>query len=351
MALLVFNGCAQNIWKDSLKTTVHLTKFKQKKKVVRAEYGRVIMYFNQLDYLKTEVAADTIVVTPKYFDDTAIAHLLKKGKVKIFRRSDSSIIETITHHLHRVGSTCDRQFEFEDGKIFFQELEIIGLMDDLYSFNVIDDSSNVKTDTTITAVNKFEYKEEFPDFSDINRIKIKDYLPVSPFTYYVYNDNNGYGELDTNQCKTAVLQNQNIFYFAECYNKYDIVSIGTTMFGGGIYFYKNDSLFTIEADYEKEIPEKELTDAILLLPPSMIPGDSITCNFGDYSKKLKFSYLKKEDIKIGTIVHHDCIKLKVIEQWPETNYLGYIWFKKNTGLIKWMRSTSRIDEMIDIFTK
>lgn len=336
---------AQSAWIDTVKTPVNLKGFKLTNKVVKAEYGKVIMYFNQIDYLKRKVKEDTFRITPKYFSEQTIADLLKEGRVKIVRRSDDSVETEITHYLKQDGSTCDRIFELHDGVDFFFHLEIIGIMD-AYAPSISDTVNSTEKDTT-TQVKEFAYADELADITDTARIKIKDYFPSKPSFHYVYNDNNGYGELDTNICKSVKLNRKDIFYFAECYNKFGIVSIGTTMFGPGIYFYQNDSLFTIEADYEEDIKEKKLGDAALLIPALIKPGDSSILDLG--MNKQVFTYLKREDLKIGNITHKDCIKLKIKEYWPHTIYIGYVWLKKGFGLVKWMRSTGLIEELVGSF--
>ena len=115
----------QSVWKDTLKTSVNLKNFKLSNKVVQAEYGKVVMYFNQADYLKTKVSADTVKVTPKYFSNEVIVDLLKKGRVKIIKRSDNAVESKIIHYLKQYGSTCDRIFELKNGVHFFQNSETL----------------------------------------------------------------------------------------------------------------------------------------------------------------------------------------------------------------------------------
>ena len=216
----------------------------------------------------------------------------------------------------------------------------------VFTWNISDSVGSAKKASPIQ-LEKFEYPEEYPDNIDTTRIKIKDYFPFKPSFHYVYNDNNGYGELDTIICKSVKLISNNVFYFAECFNKFDVVSIGTTMFGPGIYYYQNDSLFTITADYEKNIKEKELGDPALLIPASIKPGDSSGLDL--VTHKQVFTFLTKEDLTIGEVIYKDCIKLKIKEYWPETIYIGYVWLKKDFGLIKWMRFTGLVEEMVGAF--
>jgi hypothetical protein len=339
----------QGILTDTLPTSVNLTGFSPGKKVVKAEYGKVIMYFSQKDYLGKITDKDTVRITPKYFDDYTISKLLKRGRVKIFRRSTSSFQDSIRHRIKQYGSTADREFEFTDGTHFFMNLEVVGIMGAIYFSQP--DLLNPQKKEIIIPKKEFEYDEEFAETNDTTSIKIRDYFPIKSKGYYVYDPNNSYGETDTNQCRTEILRGQDIFYFADCYAKFGIASIGTEMFGKGIYFYRNDSLFTIEADYEKDIHEKELKDALLLLPSYMKPGDSVTLNSSQLNKKV-ITYLFKDNLETKGKVYKDCIKIKIISYWDSgTIYLSYVWLKKDIGMIKWMRETGRIDEFINFFYK
>lgn len=331
----------QPVLSDTLPITVDLTKFQPREKIVKAEYGKVIMYFNQIDYLGTETAADTVRVTPKYFDERAISRLLKKGQVRIWRRSTKTFLQTFNHRLEDWSAMGVRIFEFEYGKSFFFLVE--------RRYSLIHDivwADSLQEKKKIVPKREFAYKEESPDFTDKTAIKIRDYFPVEPCRYYVYNDiANQYGETDTNQCRVSKLQGYDIFYFAECYSKFSIISIGTKMFGSGIYFYRNDSLFTIDANYEKDIPKKELKNAVLLLPDYMKPGDSVVS--ATDRETTVITYLSRDDLQIKNTLHKDCIKLKIIDSYRETVYISYVWLKKGVGMIKWMRSSGRIDELLD----
>lgn len=335
---------------DTLPVTVDLSRFIPNKKIVKVEYGKVIMYCNQADYLGKEAEQDTVRITPKYLNDDIIADLLEKGRVRVWRRSTENFEDSIRHQLKQVVSMASRWFKFNDGTNFFSQLEIIGIYGAI-SFDTRHRSKNKKK-KKIIQVKEFEYEEEFADTKDTMRIKTRDYFPVLPSQYYIYDPNNGYGETDTNQCRTIVLQGKEIFYFAECYSPNEIISIGTEMFGSGIYFYRNDSLFTIDADYEQDIYEKDLSDAAILLPAYIKPGDSLTVANNNWKswKREVLTYLRHEDIIVKDRSYQDCIKIKILTYYDDSIYLEYIWLKKNVGLIKWMRATGRIDELIGFFT-
>ena len=343
--LLFQQGKGQTVLSDTLPVTVYLSKFHLQQKVVRAEYGRAVMYFNQQDYLGKETDTDTLRITPKYFESSTIAELLTKGRAAIYRRSTHSFEDSITHRLKQYGSMADREFSFADGLSFFSNLERIGIMN-----AIIYDTpkkSKKKKAVTPTREKKFEYAEEFPDLKDTAAVTMRNYLPADTSRYYVYDLNNGYGEKDTNQCRAALVEGQAVFYFADCYAKYGIASIGSQLFGKGIYFYRHDSLFTIEAEYENDIPQKKIKEALPLLPARIVPGDSIMIH--SFWTRTVITCLAHEDLQIKNILHPDCIKLKILEYWDDTIYLSYVWLQKGVGMVKWMRPSGSVYELIDHF--
>ncbi|HXC05284.1 MAG TPA: hypothetical protein VNZ86_11065, partial [Bacteroidia bacterium] len=173
------------------------------------------------------------------------------------------------------------------------------------------------------------------------------YFPVNPLLHAVYDlKDQTYGYLDTVGCFVFNLQGQPVFCFPNLgYPKYPSPDIAYTSFGQGVFFYRNDSLFTLEASFVDQIREKQIRDARLILPARMSPGDSIRLDLG--MNKQVYTYLYKEDVTIKGRIYKDCIKIKMIEYWPETIYLGYIWLGNQIGVVKWMRTTGRTDELVN----
>jgi len=344
---LLFLAQKEGIWTDTLATTVDLTHFKNNKKVVEVIYGKAIMFFNQSDYYNKELDKDTVKVTPKYFNDNAITELLKSGLVVIIRRSDNSITPSISHKMVQYGSMVQREFSFMDGEHFFSHLEIFGLYHPPY----VVDSKNVKKSKAKKIIPKkeFTYPEEYADLSHKERISIKDYFPAIEGRYYAYHLPENYDETDTLKCKTAVLQKQKIFYFADDgFTKYpESINVSHNVFGEGLFFYRNDSCFTIECDTEKDISEKQIKDAYLVFPPHMNTGDSVS--YKPRPERKVYTLLKREDVSVGNKTYKDCLKFKLLTYWPDVIYIEYFWLKQDVGMVKWLRSTGRIDELVKYF--
>lgn len=349
---------AQGVWKDTLRTYVDLSHFNLGKKVVEAPYGRAIMYFSQKDYLGEEETADTVKVLPRFFKEYLMSKLMKEGKVRIIKRENDSVAVRISHRMVQCVSTVSRVFEFQDGTPFFQLLEITGL----YGALVLDTSGS-KEQSKITPKKDFKEPEEFPNLNDKEKIKFRDYFPIDTAINYVYSsDWDNYQDKDTIGCKEAIYEGQKIFYFPyEGYESYDLVDIQTTMFGEGIYIYRNDSLFIVEAEDESDLkPDTSglllfdvphIKDARLLMPVYMTPGDSIVVYRGydtdPIKKKQVYTYLTQHKIKIRDSIYKNCIKFKVINYSYLEITISYIWFCKGIGMVKWTRETGRTDELVN----
>lgn len=339
---------AQTIWPDTLRTFVKLGQYDLGNKIVLADTRRVIMFFRQSDYFGKETTQDTVKTSPRYFNDHKINDLLKQGKVRIIRKLTNSEVYEINHRLVQYASECDREYEFSDGVSFWRQKEIIGI----YNPYVYQKPDSIELERRVKIVPKKDFDpdfEEFPDRTQNHRFRISEYFPEKIRITYLYKIGGGYYEyIDTIGHKSSKIDKQNVFYFPYLgYSKFKSINTKTTMFGDGGYFYKNDSLFTLEVEYEQDLIKKSIKNAKLLFPAEMSIGDSINIEYGYYRKTLTF--IKKESIIAGSREYEDCVKIKIITYWPNTIYISYVWLKKDIGMVKWVRDTGRIDELVNTF--
>lgn len=343
---LTANAGAQQKHTDTLPVKVDLSRFHNNKKVVKAELWKAVIYFNQHDYLGKELREDTIRITPKYLEESVVNKLLEKGRARIFRRETGEWVKGIVHQLHTAYSLGIRRFEFMDGDPFFSQVEYRYSI--MWNFNIGDSAKTETIKKKEVQVKDFAAPEEYPDLTDTALLRIRDYYPLVEGRNYISRvPDNIFGETDTTKCRVTNLQGREVYYFAECYSRYDLYAIDITQFGEGLYYYRYDSLFTIEADYEKDIQEKELQDAVLLLPAVMKAGDSTVSD--NIFRRRVITMLRKEEIKAGNKLYNDCIKLKILDYYPGTVYIEYVWLCRNIGQVKWMRGTGRVDEVVNWF--
>lgn len=345
LLLLPFIAAAQPKHTDTLPVKVNLSRFHNAKKVVKAEYGKAILYLDQRNYLGKEMKEDTVRITPKYLEEAKLSELLKKGKARIFRKETGAFVNAIVHQLHVTYTMGIRRFEFTDGDPFFAEVEYHYSI--MWNYSVADTAKPAEIKKKIP-VKEFATEEEFPSLADTVAVRIRDYYPlVADRNFITQVPYNSYGETDTTKCRVTSLQGQQLYYFVECFSKFGVYSVDVTQFGHGLYFYRHDSLFTIDADWEDDIPEKDTAEAVLLLPAVMKAGDSIVA--ADGFKRRVITLLRHEELTIGDKVYKDCIKLKILDYYDDTIYLEYVWLCKDLGQVKWMRGTGRVDELVGWF--
>jgi hypothetical protein len=90
----------------------------------------------------------------------------------------------------------------------------------------------------------------------------------------------------------------------------------------------------------------ELSKAVFaeLFPEKILVQETYTVKDGEETRKYIFTGFEKIEIKNRKI--DSCLKLVVEQQWPENKYTDTVWFRKNVGVVKWMRSTGRVEELI-----
>lgn len=313
-------------------TVIDLSQFKLSNKVVIAEYGKVRMFFNQQDYFNSVSIEDTVIVTPKYFDHYRITELLTFGEGMVFSRSEKEFQKSIITYNQQVGSMLMKNFKLNDGTAFFSDCIAYGLEPEWKTMKFDSTFFNAAVSETPSpkrcafTTKDFEFPDEHADLNDKKAVKIREYFPMKPSQHLVFDYRNSYGEKDTIICKTAILDDLEIFYFAEKRFGSKLVSVGTSMFGNGLYFYSNDTLYRREVEYEEDIflsKEEDMfghgpEEKMMLLPPTMVPGDSIV--FEDDFCTKSYIYLKKENLTIGNTEYKDCIKLKIYSHYDDTIY-------------------------------
>jgi hypothetical protein len=80
-----------------------------------------------------------------------------------------------------------------------------------------------------------------------------------------------------------------------------------------------------------------------LFPRKIVLDSIYKQQHGDDRRKYIFD--KLEDVSIKGKLLPACLKLTIIQDWPTERYVDTVWFQKNTGVVKWLRSTGRLEEI------
>ena len=329
------------ILSDTIPVLVDISKNSIDTKIIKVPFGKVIFFFSQKDYLKKEIKQDTLLILPENLNMDNLNQILKEGKAKVYRISNASFIKRYTHRLKQYASMADREFYFEneDENVFFMLPEIYGLIPTLsYSLKDSLEQATDKINSKLKPTEKeYAYIEEFPNFNDTTRIKIKEYFPLNQKNLIIYKEYGNSNEYkDTLKTEFTILQDIKAYYFNEYEYPYSSVNmISNNMVGWpGLYYYQNDSLYGIEIDYDSEIKniKSPKSKSEVFLPKYIQVGDSIVKD--SKSNKKVTTYLGLTDITIDKLTYKDCAKFKLITHWKTTSYLSYFWLHKGSGLIR-----------------
>ncbi len=145
----------------------------------------------------------------------------------------------------------------------------------------------------------------------------------------------------------------NGFYFVEK-DRFEKLSshasIYANMFGLGLYSKENNKLYTTRCDFVRELDSISPSEKQTMLTFPLKKGDKKVlhaCKFVNYSLlriQLTVVDFQTVDVPIGTF--ENCAKIKIEEIWPWTKHVGYAWLAENIGLVKWIRTTGRVDELV-----
>lgn len=129
----------------------------------------------------------------------------------------------------------------------------------------------------------------------------------------------------------------------------DLYYIDHNIFFNGACQYRADGLYVAETEEEARVPELKENDFRLLFPNEIYPGFSITLAYGS-KRTIKFTVEGTESVRIDDRIHENCLRIRLDDSFAE-EHPNIVWLKKNNGMIKWNKSTGRIDEMIGICEK
>jgi len=149
---------------------------------------------------------------------------------------------------------------------------------------------------------------------------------------------------DTSICQSLVIKGREIFYFEEGCNSDDTVITGSQSFCAGAFYYSKSGAFYFSPLFWKyEIKKANLNYFEPLFPAKI--SLNTPYKYQDGEEKKKYLFKKFEDVIIGKRTYRHCLKLIVIHNWPTERYTDTVWFQNGLGVVKWLRSTGRLEEL------
>lgn len=117
--------------------------------------------------------------------------------------------------------------------------------------------------------------------------------------------------------------------------------VGPKHFLFSALLFKDDEVLIAPVHRLKEVKQLRLSDFRYRIPSSVKRKDTVTIQDGH--KKMLLCQFKKENIVIGQRKFRDCLKVELVVIWPESTSRGYVWLSKEYGILKWIRTTGRIE--------
>ena len=151
---------------------------------------------------------------------------------------------------------------------------------------------------------------------------------------------------DTVIVRTIQINGVNHFYFWE--NDPPIYYIFTNSYLGGVSSLKKGNLYFSAVSQESDLLNKKEEQLKLLFPKQILSGVDYNTE-GIYKTKITYNLLRKETITVENIVYKNSIVMTKTEFFENSKSTDTLWFAPETGLIKWKRSTGRI-EVLKQFT-
>jgi hypothetical protein len=190
--------------------------------------------------------------------------------------------------------------------------------------------------------------------SDVELEK-KSYLPLIAGSVYSYD-----ATFEKKQTRASItvksLKKGKIeaFYFLEEGQTTNVI-IGTGIFAEGICIRQTEGLAVVHCFWEDDVKNVNFEkDAVLILKDAPEKGQSVECHIPPVAQQghectMRITVDGTEDVTVPAGTFKDCLKIKVEEicspgkQGDAITYTGWVWLAKGVGVVKWVRTTGRVE--------
>jgi hypothetical protein len=122
--------------------------------------------------------------------------------------------------------------------------------------------------------------------------------------------------------------------------------IETSIFGLGCYYFENGKLWTIEGSHKDDLQSISAINS-QLIGSELLPDSTIVVKSDDDNPITTLTAEGFESITIASGNFEKCLKINIHEQWLSgTEYNSTAWLAKDVGVVKWHRTTKRMDELV-----
>jgi hypothetical protein len=144
-------------------------------------------------------------------------------------------------------------------------------------------------------------------------------------------------------CRSLFIKGKEIFYFEDGDDIGDTTIIGSNSFCHGVFYFDSGALFFSPIFWKYELKQANLEYFEPLFPTVISFGTIYKIQDGE--EKRKYNFTGFEEVVVNGKVFKNCLKLTISQDWKTAHYVDTLWFEKGVGVIKWLRSTGRLEEV------
>jgi hypothetical protein len=121
-------------------------------------------------------------------------------------------------------------------------------------------------------------------------------------------------------------------------------TIGPRHFLFSSLIFYHDTVFIAPAYRKADLDRLSFKDFKYKIPPRLTKKDTVI--IVDGTKTMLLVNFSKSTLTLNNRKFSDCLTFDIQEVWPETTYTGKVWLHKQYSLLKWIRSTGRIETRV-----
>ncbi|MBL7918911.1 MAG: hypothetical protein JNJ40_01275 [Bacteroidia bacterium] len=184
-----------------------------------------------------------------------------------------------------------------------------------------------------------------------NTFYTKDYFPLSSGDTLIYQGSyNDKKEIDTLIISPVTIQNRNCFIHLQPQNiSGSKILLVQNHFGPGLYRYDwKGNLYSSFVLTKFGLDTIRKKDFFIFLPKKISVGYRNTIINPEKTKQTTLIVDGIEDLVVNSILLKNCIKIRLEEFWPKhgNKLTAFVWLQKNEGVVKWIRTTNRVEELL-----
>ena len=142
--------------------------------------------------------------------------------------------------------------------------------------------------------------------------------------------------------KTVHIDGHKAFYAVETVDTLQKnPNIGPRHFLFSSLIFYNDTIYMAPVYSMADLHQLSFKDFKYKIPPRLTRKDSVMVVDG--RKTLMLENFSKSTLFLNNRKFSDCLTFDIREIWPNTTYNGKVWLHKQYGLLKWIRSTGRVE--------